>query len=65
MSTSQSIETLYQSQQAFFNSGKTRDISFRKSQLLKLAEAINVYEEEILHALNADLGKHAYEAYAI
>ena len=64
MSTSQSIETLYQSQQAFFNSGKTRDISFRKSQLLKLAEAINVYEEEILHALNADLGKHAYEAYA-
>jgi aldehyde dehydrogenase (NAD+) len=64
MSTSQSIETLYQSQQAFFNSGKTRDVSFRKSQLLKLSEAIKLHEDEILHALNADLGKHAYEAYA-
>jgi aldehyde dehydrogenase (NAD+) len=64
MSTSQSIETLYQSQQAFFNSGTTRVVSFRKSQLLKLSEAIKLHEEEILHALNADLGKHAYEAYA-
>jgi len=64
MKTSQSIETLYQSQQAFFNSGKTRAVSFRKSQLLKLSEAIKLHEEEILHALNTDLGKHAYEAYA-
>jgi len=64
MSTTQSIETLYQSQQTFFNSGKTRTVSFRKSQLLKLSEAINVHEEEILQALHADLGKHTYEAYA-
>ncbi len=64
MSSSEQIESLFKSQQSFFLSGKTRAISFRKEMLSSLYTALGTYETEILAALNADLGKHAYEAYS-
>lgn len=54
---------LVERQRAFFNSGATRPVSFRKAQLKKLREAILANEKEILAALAADLGKSDFEAF--
>lgn len=51
-------------QRAFFQSGATRSLEFRRAQLLRLRAAILAGEQPILDALNADLRKSAYEAYA-
>ncbi len=50
-------------QRDFYDSGETRDISFRIEQLHKLAGAMDKREAEILQALELDLGKSAAEAY--
>lgn len=47
----------------FYNSGVTKDYSFRKQQLLKLKQAILTYENELHEALNADLKKSAEESW--
>jgi len=57
------ISALVQSQRAYFNSGATRDIPFRRKMLLKLKKAILSREEEILAALHTDLGKSDFEAF--
>lgn len=49
--------------QQYFNTGTTKSLSFRKQQLAKLSEAIKKYEQEILKALQKDLGKCNTEAY--
>jgi len=64
MLNSEKIAAAYSAQQAFFKSGQTRSISFRKKQLRLLSKAFETYESQILAALAKDLGKHAYEAYA-
>ena len=51
-------------QRAFFQSGSTRPLEFRRAQLARLREAIGAHEELILAALRADLRKPAHEAYA-
>jgi len=49
---------------SFFETGQTKDINWRITQLKKLKAAIEKYEVEICDALKKDLNKHPYEAYA-
>ncbi|KAL8247340.1 hypothetical protein R6Q59_008556 [Mikania micrantha] len=46
-----------------FNSGKTREASWRKSQLQGIISLFKERESDIFKALNQDLGKHHVEAY--
>jgi aldehyde dehydrogenase (NAD+) len=50
-------------QRAFFDSGRTRPLAFRRTALHGLARALERREPELLAALRADLGKSAVEAY--
>ncbi|HSE42694.1 MAG TPA: aldehyde dehydrogenase [Acidobacteriota bacterium] len=50
-------------QREYFDTGATRPIDFRLEQLRKLKQAVKSNEQEILDALNADLGKAPFEAY--
>ena len=62
-----------QVQRDFFNTGKTRDVGFRITQLKKLEKAIQKYENEILDAFAkwnairaaALIGSFAFTLYAI
>ncbi len=58
------IEKTIKSQRLYFKSGKTKEIDFRIEKLKTLKRSIKAYEEEILEALNLDLGKAALEGYA-
>lgn len=55
---------ILQRQQAFFHSGKTRPLDFRRRQLSLLAEALGRHEADLLRALEADLGKSPYQGYS-
>ena len=57
------VTDLVERQRAFFNSGVTRPVAFRKAQLKKLRDAVLASEKEILAALAADLGKSDFEAF--
>jgi len=57
------IKKKIQDQKNFFNSNKTKDISFRMLHLIKLKESIKEKEEKIIEALGKDLGKSSFEAY--
>ncbi|WP_223702667.1 aldehyde dehydrogenase [Sutcliffiella deserti] len=57
------LHTLDQHNQ-FFETGVTKDVSYRLEQLGKLKKAIKANENELNEALTADLGKSAFEAYA-
>lgn len=46
-----------------FNSGKTKDASWRRSQLKGLLSLLKEREDDIFKALRQDLGKHHCEAY--
>ena len=59
----ENIEQLLKKQRDFFNTGKTRDIRFRKAALLRLRQAIRRREQEISRALQTDLGKAPFESY--
>ena len=48
---------------AYYRSGVTRPLAFRKQQLTKLQEALRKYESAIAEALYRDLGKSPEEAY--
>jgi aldehyde dehydrogenase (NAD+) len=56
--------TAIQRQRAFFRSGATRPLEFRREQLAKLHDAIEAREPLILEALHADLRKSPHEAYS-
>ena len=51
-------------QQRTFASGLTRDLAFRKRQLIALRDGLIRYESQILDALKTDLNKSEVEAYA-
>ena len=53
----------YNPKKVFFQSGKTRDYSFRIEQLKKLKANIKKYENDILFAIKKDLGRPKFEAY--
>ncbi|OCA90590.1 aldehyde dehydrogenase [Bacillus sp. FJAT-27225] len=55
--------SLVQKQRAFFATGKTKDIDFRKQALAKLRQLIQDNEEKFLEALKQDLNKSEFESY--
>ncbi|MEG0895175.1 MAG: aldehyde dehydrogenase family protein, partial [Oscillospiraceae bacterium] len=50
-------------QKSFFDSNQTKDILFRKENLLKLKNSILKNQKEIYAALKSDLNKSEYEAF--
>lgn len=53
----------YDEKRAFFDSGGTMDLSFRRARLVELKRMLAGHEEEIFEALRLDMGKPRYEAY--
>jgi len=53
-----------QKQRAYFLTGATRPVPFRKTMLRRLCRAIQDHEEQFIKALQQDLGKSAFEAYS-
>ncbi len=58
-----SYQPVYEAQQAFFASGQTRPIEFRKAMLRKLEQLIRTNESRIEEAVYKDLRKHPQEVY--
>lgn len=63
MNMQKPICEILQNQRRFFNSGKTKDISFLIQQLKNLKKAITENEEAILRACKSDMKKPPLEAY--
>jgi acyl-CoA reductase-like NAD-dependent aldehyde dehydrogenase len=57
------VSEIIQAQKAYFQSGKTLDVSARMAALKRLRSAIETREEAILEALREDLGKSRFEGY--
>lgn len=57
------IPNLLETQRQFFQTGATRSLSFRLTQLQHLKQAIAAQQDQILAAVKQDLGRPAYEAY--
>lgn len=57
------ISELLQAQRKFFATGKTRDRDFRIQQLQALEGAIVANQDNIIAAVQSDLGRAAFEAY--
>ncbi|MBW4543121.1 MAG: aldehyde dehydrogenase [Symplocastrum torsivum CPER-KK1] len=64
MLTLSPISDIIQQQREFFATGKTKDVAFRLEQLKRLKQAILDNQAAILEAVNADLNKPEFEAYA-
>ena len=56
-------ERLLKRQQDYFSTGKTLPVEARKAALRRLAAAIDTFEERLVAALYADLGKSRSESY--
>lgn len=54
---------IIKNQRSFFNTQKTKDIKFRKSQLRLLKSILTRHESEFFQALKRDLGKSEYESF--
>ena len=63
MISTQTFRELNQSQRAYFNSGATRPLAFRRQQLKTLRQLISNGQEAIIKALASDLGKPGFESY--
>ena len=57
------IDEILVRQRAFFATGKTIPVKFRKEMLKKLYKAVKNNEQEINDALKADLGKSDFEGF--
>lgn len=57
-------ETILDKQRRYLSDAGTIDVDKRIDNLKKLKNVIKKYEDEILDALNKDLGKHIFEAYS-
>ena len=57
------IQTIAESQKAFFRSGTTLDLKFRKQMLRKLLTVLNQWEQRLYDALWVDLHKSYEEAF--
>ncbi len=64
MLTQLPISDIICQQREFFNTGKTKDIGFRITQLKKLEKAVIDHEAAIIAALKADLHKSEFETYS-
>jgi len=58
------MKQVLEEMRACFMSGETLDVDGRIRRLQELRQAIGAFEEEILAALETDLGKAAFEGYA-
>jgi aldehyde dehydrogenase (NAD+) len=58
------FETLIANQRAFFKTGGTHSLEFRRAQLAKLRDALVDHETALLSALHGDLRKSPQEAYS-
>src|SRR5687767_1666880 len=54
---------LLKAQRDFFQSGKTKDVSFRIEALTSLGSMIRSHETEIMAALKKDLNKSDFDSY--
>jgi aldehyde dehydrogenase (NAD+) len=54
---------LLQQQRDFFATGQTKSIEFRLTQLRKLQAAVIAHQDQIIAAVQKDLGRAPYEAY--
>lgn len=61
--TNEALRELSHAQTAYFESGATRSLAFKKQQLKKLKAAIQKRESEILDALLSDFGKPTWEGW--
>jgi aldehyde dehydrogenase (NAD+) len=59
-----SIRDIVNTQRSFFESGKTKDVTFRIGQLRKLFQVIHKNEKILLDAFAADMKKPRLEGYA-
>lgn len=57
-------QEILEGQRAYFRSGATRGLGFRREQLRKLLRGLGDWEPALLEALAADLGKSPFEASA-
>ncbi len=57
------VDEILRKQRAFFQSGATLPLEFRKNALKRLYDTVLAYEERIYQALRADLGKSDTESY--
>ena len=57
------IDTLLEAQRRYFSSGKTRSISARRASLDRLERVLIDRQDDLLSALDQDLGKPGVEAY--
>lgn len=62
--TAQDVEKMIADQRSFYFSRTTKDVAFRKEQLLKLKAVIKKYEQDVIQALHLDLRKSEFEAYS-
>ena len=58
------VEAAAQRMRAFFQTGATLQVDYRREALVKLKAYLKANEARILEALHADLGKAAFEGYA-
>lgn len=57
------IRRAVQNARAYYATGQTLDVAWRKAALLRLEQEILKHKEGILNALKADLNKSAYESF--
>ena len=57
-------ENILEGQRSYLSNLGTIDVDKRINNLKKLKKVIKKYEDEIIDALNKDLGKHIFEAYS-
>lgn len=57
-------ENILEGQRSYLSHLGTIDVDKRINNLKKLKKVIKKYEDEIIEALNKDLGKHIFEAYS-
>ncbi|KGR83892.1 aldehyde dehydrogenase [Lysinibacillus odysseyi] len=62
--TQTDVENMIEEQRTYYFTRATKDVEFRKAQLVKLKETIKKYEKDVIQALKLDLNKSEFEAYA-
>ena len=58
------FSAIIQKQRSFFDTGRTKDIPFRKECLRNMERWIGCHDRDIMSALKTDLNKPPFEAYA-
>lgn len=64
MITQSAVSDIIRNQRNFFQTGKTKNVAFRSSQLRTLKQAVVEHQSIIIEALKADLNKPEFETYA-